>query len=179
MHDLDVFDHSQSIGALNKIPDDERNLFFLSIPCTSYGQKLRFGLEATVPVIRSGSRATSQSRGDSTESAGRSNTSVRRPAAEKSHFRNFIRPVVCCVPTVTSIFNGPLWPAGSTVADQTFSAERVDAARPSKVISVDPTRTYHVTRPGQRFLSQQSHIRETRMDGSGSGSSQRTCGRSK
>jgi hypothetical protein len=48
----------------------------------------------------------------------------------------------------TSIFNGPLWPAGSTVAGQTFSGERVDSSRSSKVVSVGLTQPDHVARPG-------------------------------
>jgi len=78
----------------------------------------------------------------------------------------------------TSIFNGALWPAGSTVADQTSFGERVDSARPWKVVYVGLKQTDHVARPGQRFLSLQCHNRETRRDGSGSGSGLRTCGRS-
>jgi len=53
----------------------------------------------------------------------------------------------------TSFLNGPQRPAGSTVAGQTFSGERVDSARPSKVVSVGLTQPDHVARPGQRFLS--------------------------
>jgi hypothetical protein len=65
----------------------------------------------------------------------------------------------------TSFWNGPQRPAGSTVACQTFSGERVDSTRPSKVVSVGLTQPDHSYDQGKgSCLGNAIHVQHVGME---------------